>query len=454
VSSALACIAVTDYAASSPIGEGFGPLPQAGRNVDRLAPALKAAVNLPESPVVRELRNPGSSDEIAAFVAHAGLAADELFIVYYSGHGAIGTDGHLLLTHAETRLQLLDHESLDFDRIRKACLSSRARWRVVILDCCYSGAAIVGQLSDDSLRGQLLVNGSCVIASSPATRASEYDPDEEMTAFSAALVSVLEDAARPNEYPLNDLFTEVRALMVGSGRPEPQMAETNQLGSVPMFRRLAQRPSASGTTSSDGTAIREDDVQAAALWDTGLRHLYSDLNDEDNRTVARRIRGAKNLFFVAHTGYNALVSQYQNALRDAVQAGCRLQVVVSDPDGPLMGEPDLTRRMCPSIRQAGEIKDVLTSCARHQERAVERDYPPANVQVRLYKGPPTMNALLAGGWLRVIHYFPLLDAAESPVAEFEFDQRQPPPVVQKYLRAIDMLWKDARPVDLSVHAAV
>lgn len=169
--------------------------------------------------------------------------------------------------------------------------------------------------------------------------------------------------------------------------------------------------------------------------------VFIDFTEEDNRVIAQRIRVAGTVFFAAHTGYNAMVSQYQVPIREAIANKCSLRVVVSNPDGPLMASKELTRRLCPSIRQEGEIGDVLRACARHRQHALERGMPAENVQARVYNGVPSMNLLLVDGWLRVIPYLPLVDAADSPVFEYTFDPTDPPPLIRKYLLAIERLWE-------------
>jgi hypothetical protein len=171
--------------------------------------------------------------------------------------------------------------------------------------------------------------------------------------------------------------------------------------------------------------------------------VFVDLTEEDNRVIAQRIRGASAIFFAAHTGYNAMVSQYQAPIRDAVANECTVRVVVSNPDGPLMASKELTRRLCPSIRQEGEIGDVLRACARHRRHAMQLGMPADNVQARVYNGVPSMNVMLVDGWLRVIPYLPLVDAADSPVFEYIFDADDPPPLIRKYLVAIERLWEDS-----------
>lgn len=193
--------------------------------------------------------------------------------------------------------------------------------------------------------------------------------------------------------------------------------------------------------SPDQAVRQADDLKS------GLK-VFIDLNDQDNRLIAQRIRAGKNVFFAAHTGYNALVSQYQSAIRDAIATGCKLRVVITDPDGPLMAQSELTRRLCPSIRQEGEIQDVLRACARFRQEARKSNQDSTNVQTRVYSGVPNMNALLVDGWLRVIPYLPLVDGAECPVFEHEFNMDQPSALVAKYLLSINRIWEDAKAVDL------
>ena len=198
-------------------------------------------------------------------------------------------------------------------------------------------------------------------------------------------------------------------------------------------------------------ATTSEDVAPDAPYSTEL-DVFVDMNDEDNRLIAHRIRQAKSIFFAAHTGYAAMVSQYQAAIRQAVANGCRLRVVVSNPDGPLMQQPDLTHRLCPSIRQAGEIADVLNTCRRHRAQALANGHHADNVQARTYDGPPSMNVLLVDDWLRVVPYLPLVDAAESPVFEFAINAEDPSPLIRKYFTSIDRLWADSNPIDLSAHS--
>lgn len=180
----------------------------------------------------------------------------------------------------------------------------------------------------------------------------------------------------------------------------------------------------------------------------GDLNVFVDLNEEDNRSIAQRIKTARTIFFAAHTGYNAMVSQYQGAIRHAISEGCSLRVVVSDPEGPLMKQEELTQRLCPSIRQEGEIRDVLAACARHRLHAGNTGHDQDNVQAATYTGVPSANMFMVDSWLRIIPYLPLIDAAESPVFEYIFDRDSPSPIVAKYLLSMERLWADSDAVNL------
>lgn len=437
MTSALVFLSTGSYAG----GDGaaaFSPIPQSRHNVERLSPLLRDGLELPERPQVRELHDAHSSDEIVRFIGEAATVVEDLLLIYYCGHGVITSNGEFALTHARSRPDQVDYDALEFDRVRRACMLSPAKRRVVILDCCYSGAALAEALGADGDIGQLAISGAYVLTSSPATRPSFMKSDAQLTAFTGHLVDVLEDAGEPRAPTLDELAAQVALRLREEGLPPLQVLDRNQIGRSLRVRR----------TASPRYPLRERTGEPR-VETSGLRHVYADLNEQDNRDVVRRIRDAAEIYFAAHTGYQAMVSQYQTALRAAIERGATLRVVVSDPDGPLMQQEEITRRLCPSIRQAGEIRDVMWTCRLHQELAQDRGFPISNVQLRLYSGPPNANFLWTDDHLRVIPYLPLVDAADSPVFEFDCSAAQPTPVAAKYLMALDRLWRDARPIDLA-----
>jgi hypothetical protein len=266
--SVIALVGVSEYRDSRQL-----PLPQAARNIDILGHVLTASLVVGISVEVRRLLNPASSDELAGFVATAALAAEDLLLIYFCGHGLITSEGKLALTHALTPVDNADYHALEYDKIRRACRSSPANRRVVILDCCYSGAAVEGLLGgQQDLRGRLHASGSYVLTSSSSTRESYVLPGEEMTAFTGRLVRLLrqQDAAI-GPLSLDALVARLRVDLNAEGLPLPQVVDNNQLGDTPLFRPVGSGkthipvvPSQPGQLKSAFSSRRADAFRAGS----------------------------------------------------------------------------------------------------------------------------------------------------------------------------------------------
>jgi len=66
---------------------------------------------------------------------------DDLVLIYYSGHGKLNSQGHLYLATKDTENHLLETTSISMEEIKRLMDASRSNKQVIILDCCYSGAA-------------------------------------------------------------------------------------------------------------------------------------------------------------------------------------------------------------------------------------------------------------------------------------------------------------------------
>jgi Caspase domain len=66
--------------------------------------------------------------------------ADDMVLLYFSGHGLLDDQGRLFLALADTETELLRATALAASQITEAMDTSRSRRQVLILDCCHSGA--------------------------------------------------------------------------------------------------------------------------------------------------------------------------------------------------------------------------------------------------------------------------------------------------------------------------
>ena len=93
--------------------------------------------------------------------------ADDLILVYYSGHGELDNKDHLHLATPDTRKAALETTSIPTERLRRLIDNYRCKRVVLILDCCYSGA-IKNDLLKSSLDGEMnqLAKGIYILTAS------------------------------------------------------------------------------------------------------------------------------------------------------------------------------------------------------------------------------------------------------------------------------------------------
>jgi hypothetical protein len=205
---------------------------------------LSPRVGLPAA-AIRVLDNPTDPREILdaldATIDRAALGDGTLFF-FYVGHGAVSpVSGRLLLSTADSRPHT-PHSYLDFAQIRDQIAYSAVSRRLVVLDCCFSGAAL------DALAGPVpaVIEGSYVMASSAATEVSRAG--DRFTAFTGALLEVLADGL-PNGPAILDaeaLFQGARQICLARGWPVPQRQVRSSGDRIPIttnpWRRAERRP--------------------------------------------------------------------------------------------------------------------------------------------------------------------------------------------------------------------
>lgn len=170
-------------------------------------------------------------EQVGDLLVQAAAEAEDLLLFYYSGHGLLGPlRRELYLTLAGTRPDRLAFTALAFDAVRDACLESRARSRVVILDSCFSGRAIGQALAGDGevVANQLEVAGTYTLTSAPANRTAVVLPGEEHTAFTERLLRLLRggSAEAGAVLTLGDIYRHLRGQLGAEGLPLPQQRGT------------------------------------------------------------------------------------------------------------------------------------------------------------------------------------------------------------------------------------
>jgi hypothetical protein len=128
---------------------------------------------------------------------------DELTLLYFTGHGVKDDDGSLYLAMANTRRDSLMFTALAAGQIDRAMAGSASRQKVLVLDCCYSGAFPAGKLAkagnDVNTLERFQGRGRAVLTASDATQYSfegdEVSGDAARSVFTRHLVAGLRDGS-------------------------------------------------------------------------------------------------------------------------------------------------------------------------------------------------------------------------------------------------------------------
>ncbi|CAM3419921.1 caspase family protein [Kibdelosporangium persicum] len=184
-------------------------------------------------------------------VEQAVAEADDLLLLYYAGHGLIDSQGRLHLALPSTRLASVLWTALPFDTIRESLSGAKARTRVVILDCCYSGRAI-GHMTGPALAGQLDVDGTYTLTATARNQPALAPPGAAHTAFTGELITLLAngDAEGDDLLTLGHVYHRLRQVMHRRNLPQPERCGTRTAD------LLALAPNAAKSVTVARTPVR------------------------------------------------------------------------------------------------------------------------------------------------------------------------------------------------------
>jgi len=246
-------------------------LPAVRQNLAGLRRVLTDQVlwGLPEAHCV-VLDQPGSVRAVLDQVRDSARQATDTLVVYFAGHGCpdVAT-GELCLAMPDSDPDYA-YTMLRYDDIRRLVLDPavKARRKVVILDCCYSGRALPGWMDAERVADQTVVEGSCVLTASAETRKALSPPDETYTAFTGELIATLAGGVPggPELLDMETVYLHVRRALEAKSRPVPQQRNRNAGGMIALVRNAA-------------AARAADHAPAPLVVDTPLRRAYAEVAD-------------------------------------------------------------------------------------------------------------------------------------------------------------------------------
>ncbi|MDQ0776790.1 hypothetical protein QF026_005256 [Streptomyces aurantiacus] len=195
----------------------------------------------PEHCVV--LDDPDTSDEVLRTVCEAARSATDTLLVCFAGHGRLADGGDLCLMLPSAHPDGL-FGAVKYRELRRALLTERrADNQVVILDCCYSGAAITGRMGGaEDFAHRAIVERTYLMTACAAQEESYAPPGEPYPAFTGALIDTVVGGipGGPDPLPMQDVFTHVQKALRARDLPEPKDQATGVGHEIALVRnRLA-----------------------------------------------------------------------------------------------------------------------------------------------------------------------------------------------------------------------
>ncbi|MGW5517161.1 caspase, EACC1-associated type [Nocardia africana] len=208
-------------------------IPAAANNVEDLAGLLIAptGASLAQDQCT-VLVDPDRPSQVGELVARTANDAEDVLLVYYTGHGLLDRRGRLHLALSGSDPDQPQWSSIPYATLRDELAASRARARILILDCCFSGRAFEAMSAPSTVvSGQIDIDGTYTIASSARNRTSLAPEGDRNTAFTAALLA----AAATTGLTLDQLYSRADEILHHRGYPRPQRRSVNVAGALRLF---------------------------------------------------------------------------------------------------------------------------------------------------------------------------------------------------------------------------
>ncbi|WP_417909330.1 caspase, EACC1-associated type [Candidatus Electronema sp. PJ] len=188
--------------------------------------------------VFKNVPNREIEEKIESVLADAGK--NDLVLIYFSGHGKLNSSsGQLCLATTNTRLKTLQSTSVSVERIKSFFDSSATRKKILILDCCYSGAA--GSVFakggvDDQLQIMSRGQGTFIMTASTGIQVAVEKESEQFSLFTKHLVEGIKSGeADKNDdgfVDMHELYEYVNEKVREDGAQEPMKLDLHAKGEM------------------------------------------------------------------------------------------------------------------------------------------------------------------------------------------------------------------------------
>lgn len=206
------------------------------KSLTDLAAALHDQGGIGEENLSTPLVDPSDPRELGQALERVVSEASDTLLVYYIGHGLIGSNQELYLATKATDSQVdgLDYKALSYTALLRSLRRSRARTVVVVLDCCFSDRGWpAARLPADSVFERALVHGGFLLTSAARDEHALAAPEEDYTRFTGALIRLLRDGdpTGPRGLTLDHVYRFLYRELP-DGTPRPHRHSTDRAGEL------------------------------------------------------------------------------------------------------------------------------------------------------------------------------------------------------------------------------
>jgi hypothetical protein len=166
----------------------------------------------------------------AIYLSLRRATSEDLVLIYYSGHGKLDDGGNLYLATSDTDISALPPTSVSLLDIKSYAEASLASKKVIILDCCFSGAVnklYKGEVADQASEAmrKLEGKGTFFLTASTDIQLAEEKEDDEYSLLTKHIINGIRDGkADSNDdgrVSFKELCTYVQEVVPKEGSQRP-----------------------------------------------------------------------------------------------------------------------------------------------------------------------------------------------------------------------------------------
>lgn len=256
-----------DYARSRAVLIGVGeyrdsaftPVPAALNNVIDLRRALTDPLlgGWPGDRV-SVIMNPADAGSVMVPLAEIAQATDDVLLVYYVGHGKLDEKAELCLTVQSTQAPYPVYTGISYGWVSTIMRTSPARVKIMILDCCYAGRAILGDPSTD-FADMTAVEGAYTLTATAGNQPALTPPPQAQhdshTSFTGEFLDLLATGVPggPADLTLGFIYPHLKRRLAARGLPLPNQRGTDTVTHYAFARNVAVRRAGKASPPAAGS---------------------------------------------------------------------------------------------------------------------------------------------------------------------------------------------------------